>query len=157
MSRRTRTTVIVVVVILALAIGGYLYYRANFKDYVDTARALDKVYNAEQSDISYTVSLNGRVWADGDEQELPLEPPVQIVEDAPSETGETSFETGNDPADLDGDPAEAGELVYRMAYAEEAPFRLLLGSDAVKAVVTTAQGRIEEAEKFAADSRSTDF
>lgn len=60
MSRRTRTTVIVVVVILALAIGGYLYYRANFKDYVDTARALDKVYNAEQSDISYTVSLNGR-------------------------------------------------------------------------------------------------
>ena len=55
-----------------------------------------------------TVSLNGRVWADGDEQELPLEPPVQIVEDAPSETGETSSETGNDPADLDGDPAEAG-------------------------------------------------
>ena len=49
-----------------------------------------------------TVSLNGRVWADGDEQELPLEPPVQIVEDAPSETGETSSETGNDPADLDG-------------------------------------------------------
>jgi hypothetical protein len=52
---------------------------------------------------------------------------------------------------------KAGELVYRMAYAEEAPFRLLLGSDAVKAVVSTAEGRIEEAKKFAADSQSTDF
>ncbi len=56
-----------------------------------------------------------------------------------------------------GDPMKAGELVYRMAYAEEAPFRLLLGSDAVKAVVTTAEGRIEEAKKFAADSESTNF
>ncbi len=56
-----------------------------------------------------------------------------------------------------GDPMKAGELVYRMAYAEEAPFRLLLGSDAVKAVVTTAEGRLEEAKKFAADSQSTDF
>ena len=56
-----------------------------------------------------------------------------------------------------GDPMKAGELVYRMAFAEDAPFRLLLGSDAVKAVVTTAEGRIEEAKKFAADSESTNF
>ena len=56
-----------------------------------------------------------------------------------------------------GDPAKAGELIYKMTYAEEAPFRLLLGADAVKAVVTTAEGRIEEAKKFAADSESTAF
>lgn len=56
-----------------------------------------------------------------------------------------------------GDPLKAGELIRRMAYAEEAPFRLLLGSDAVKAVITTAEGRIEEAGKFAADSKTTDF
>ena len=56
-----------------------------------------------------------------------------------------------------GDPMKAGELVYRMAYAEEAPFRLLLGSDAVKAVLTTAEARIGEANRFAEDSRSTDF
>lgn len=56
-----------------------------------------------------------------------------------------------------GDPLKAGELIRRMAYAEEAPFRLLLGSDAVKAVITTAEGRIEEAKKFAADSETTDF
>ena len=56
-----------------------------------------------------------------------------------------------------GDPLKAGELIYRMAFAEEAPFRLLLGSDAVKAVTTTAQAKIEEAEKFAGQSQSTDF
>ena len=56
-----------------------------------------------------------------------------------------------------GDPIKAGELVYRMAYAEEAPFRLLLGSDAVKAVLSTAEARIEETNRFAEDSRTTDF
>ena len=56
-----------------------------------------------------------------------------------------------------GDPTKAGELVYRMAYAEEAPFRLLLGSDAVKAVLSTAEARIEETNRFAEHSRSTDF
>ena len=56
-----------------------------------------------------------------------------------------------------GDPMKAGELVYRMAYAEDAPFRLLLGSDAVKVVVATAEARIEETNRFADDFRSTDF
>ena len=54
-----------------------------------------------------------------------------------------------------GDPMKAGALVYQMAYAEEAPFRLLLGADAVNAVVTTAKGRIDEAEKFADLSSGT--
>jgi NAD(P)-dependent dehydrogenase (short-subunit alcohol dehydrogenase family) len=56
-----------------------------------------------------------------------------------------------------GDPMKAGELIYRMAYAEKAPFRLLLGADAVKAVITTAEGRIAEANEFKADSESTGF
>ena len=56
-----------------------------------------------------------------------------------------------------GDPMKAGELIYRMSEAEDAPFRLLLGSDAVKAVVSTAEGRIEEAKRFARISQSTDF
>jgi len=56
-----------------------------------------------------------------------------------------------------GDPMKAGEVVYEMAFAEEAPFRLLLGSDAVKAVLTTAEGRITEANKFAAVSGKTNF
>ena len=56
-----------------------------------------------------------------------------------------------------GDPMKAGEVVYEMAFAEEAPFRLLLGTDAVKAVLTTAEGRITEANKFAAVSGKTNF
>ena len=56
-----------------------------------------------------------------------------------------------------GNPAKAGELIYKMAYAEEAPFRLLLGADAVNAVVSTAEGRIAEANKFAEFSKSTGF
>ena len=56
-----------------------------------------------------------------------------------------------------GDPMKAGELVWRMAFAEEAPFRLLLGSDAVKVVKAQAEERIREADAFAEDSRSTDF
>lgn len=60
MTRRTRTILIVAILILALIIGGYLYYRAHFQVYVDTARMLDSVYNAEKSDITYTVALNGK-------------------------------------------------------------------------------------------------
>ncbi len=56
-----------------------------------------------------------------------------------------------------GDPMKAGELVYRMAFAEEAPFRLLLGSDAVRVVTETLEARLEETKQFAEFSRSTDF
>ncbi|MBQ1368985.1 MAG: SDR family NAD(P)-dependent oxidoreductase [Firmicutes bacterium] len=56
-----------------------------------------------------------------------------------------------------GDPMKAGEVIVKMAEAEEAPFRLLLGSDAVKAVTSTAEGRIEEALKFAQISESTNY
>lgn len=59
MTRRKRNILIVAILILALAIGGWLIYRAKFKDYVDAARMLEAVYTAEKSDISYTVSLNG--------------------------------------------------------------------------------------------------
>ena len=56
-----------------------------------------------------------------------------------------------------GDPKKAGELVFKMAYAEETPFRLIMGSDACKVVIDTAKARIEEAEKFAEVSASTDY
>ena len=52
---------------------------------------------------------------------------------------------------------KAGELIRKMAYAKDAPFRLLLGSDAVKAVISTAEGRIAEANAFAGLSAGTDY
>lgn len=60
MTRRTRTILVAAILIVALAIGGYLYYRSHFQVYVETARMLDSVYNAEKSDISYSVALNGK-------------------------------------------------------------------------------------------------
>ncbi|MBR0087539.1 MAG: SDR family NAD(P)-dependent oxidoreductase [Lachnospiraceae bacterium] len=56
-----------------------------------------------------------------------------------------------------GDPMKAGEVVVKMVEAEDAPFRLLLGSDAVNAVVSTAEGRLEEAKKYAEISASTNY
>ena len=56
-----------------------------------------------------------------------------------------------------GDPMKAGKVVVKMAEAEDAPFRLLLGSDAVKAVVSTAEAKIAEAQKYADISAETDF
>ncbi len=56
-----------------------------------------------------------------------------------------------------GDPMKAGEVVVKMVEAEDTPFRLLLGSDAVNAVITTAEGRLEEAKKFAEISGSTNY
>ena len=56
-----------------------------------------------------------------------------------------------------GDPMKAGEVIVKMVEAEDAPFRLLLGSDAVNAVVTTAEGRLEEAKKYAEISASTNY
>ena len=60
MTRRTRTILLITILILALAIGGYLYYASHFKIYLDTARMLESVYDAEKSDLSYTVTLNGK-------------------------------------------------------------------------------------------------
>ena len=56
-----------------------------------------------------------------------------------------------------GDPMKAGGVIVKMVEAEDAPFRLLLGSDAVNAVVTTAEGRLEEAKKYAEISASTNY
>ena len=56
-----------------------------------------------------------------------------------------------------GDPMKAGGVIVKMVEAEDAPFRLLLGSDAVKAVISTAEARIEEARAFSRLSEGTDF
>ena len=60
MTRRKRTILLAALLVCALAIGGYLFYRSHFKDLVDAGRMLNEVYSAEKSDISYTVTLNGR-------------------------------------------------------------------------------------------------
>lgn len=56
-----------------------------------------------------------------------------------------------------GDPDKAGDVIIEAIEAEDTPLRLLLGSDAVKAVRTSLEGRLEEIKKWEALSVKTDF
>lgn len=56
-----------------------------------------------------------------------------------------------------GDPDKCGEVILDVIEREDYPFRLLLGSDAVKIVKNSLKERIEEIEKWEEESRRTDF
>lgn len=58
MHRRRKALVAVILILCLLAGGGYLIYRNTVKDYVDCARMLAKVYNADRSDLSFVVTLD---------------------------------------------------------------------------------------------------
>ena len=60
---------------------------------------------------------------------------------------------GNQP----GDPAKAGEVLLDVLESGNPPFRLLLGSDAVRIVRSTLEGRLQELEQWADVSAGTDF
>jgi len=56
-----------------------------------------------------------------------------------------------------GDPDKAGDVIIDALESENHPMRLLLGSDAVKAVTAALNARPEEIEKWAECSKKTDF
>ena len=56
-----------------------------------------------------------------------------------------------------GDPDKAAELIFMAAETKDAPFRLLLGTDAVTFAGHVMQGRIEEYAKWEKFSRQSDF
>ncbi len=56
-----------------------------------------------------------------------------------------------------GDPDKAAELMIMAAETKDAPFRLLLGTDAVTFAGHVMQGRIEEYAKWEKFSRQSDF
>jgi NAD(P)-dependent dehydrogenase (short-subunit alcohol dehydrogenase family) len=60
---------------------------------------------------------------------------------------------GNQP----GDPARAARIIIDVVEAPEPPRRLLLGSDAVELALASGTERNEEARRWAAVSRSSDF
>ena len=62
-----------------------------------------------------------------------------------------------DRHDQPGDPDRAGELIVETALRSDAPFRLLLGSDAVQAAVETLENRLLEARSWAEVSDQSDF
>jgi NAD(P)-dependent dehydrogenase (short-subunit alcohol dehydrogenase family) len=56
-----------------------------------------------------------------------------------------------------GDPALAAKIIVKIAAMEKPPFRLLLGSDAVKAVEASDRARLAEIDTWRSLSLSTDF
>lgn len=60
---------------------------------------------------------------------------------------------GNQP----GDPDKAGDVLIDVLESENPPQRLLLGSDAVKAVKATLEARLAELSQWAEVSAKTDF
>ena len=56
-----------------------------------------------------------------------------------------------------GDPEKAGAVIIDAIEREDGPFRLLLGSDAVKAVSATLESRLREVQTWAEESARTDF
>lgn len=59
--------------------------------------------------------------------------------------------------DQPGDPIRAGKLLVETALRQDAPFRLLLGSDALHAAVDTLEARLREARGWAEVSSCADF
>ncbi|MCI8889681.1 MAG: SDR family NAD(P)-dependent oxidoreductase [Hungatella sp.] len=66
---------------------------------------------------------------------------------------ENAVNQGNQP----GDPDKAGDVLIDVLERENTPLRLLLGSDAVKAVRMALEKRLEELEAWAEVSARTDF
>ena len=62
-----------------------------------------------------------------------------------------------DSHDQPGDPIRAGKLLVETALRQDAPFRLLLGSDALHAAVDTLESRLREARVWAEVSSCADF
>ena len=68
-----------------------------------------------------------------------------------------SPENAVNPMNQPGDPEKAGDVLIDALESENPPMRLLLGSDAVRAVRGTLEARIRELDAWADSSARTDF
>ncbi|MGI5887811.1 MAG: SDR family NAD(P)-dependent oxidoreductase [Oscillospiraceae bacterium] len=63
----------------------------------------------------------------------------------------------DDRHDQPGDPEKCGEIIVQTAFAENAPFRLLLGTDAVTAAEEALDNRIQELRRWKPVSIKADY
>jgi NAD(P)-dependent dehydrogenase (short-subunit alcohol dehydrogenase family) len=80
-----------------------------------------------------------------------------VIDDYADTAGKRRKENDTTHGTQPGDPDRAARVIIDTVEADEAPFRLLLGSDAVHIVREELQGRIDEIDAWAAVSRTTDF
>jgi hypothetical protein len=56
-----------------------------------------------------------------------------------------------------GDPTRAAQVIVKIAAMDQPPFRLPLGSDALKAIEHADRTRLDELQRWRELSESTDF
>ncbi|REE04731.1 oxidoreductase [Citricoccus muralis] len=80
-----------------------------------------------------------------------------VITDYADTAGKRRRENDTSHGTQPGDPDRAAQLIIDTVYAGQAPFRLLLGTDAISIVRDELQGRIDEIDAWADISRTTDF
>lgn len=80
-----------------------------------------------------------------------------VIDDYADTAGKRRKENDTTHGTQPGDPARAARVIIDTVEGEEAPFRLLLGSDAITIVRDELQSRIDEIDAWAHVSVTTDF
>lgn len=80
-----------------------------------------------------------------------------VIDDYSNTAGKRRKENDTSHGTQPGDPDRAARVIINTVLADDAPFRLLLGSDAITIVRDELQGRIDEIDAWADVSRTTDF
>jgi NAD(P)-dependent dehydrogenase (short-subunit alcohol dehydrogenase family) len=81
----------------------------------------------------------------------------RVIDDYADTAGRRRKEADNTHGTQQGDPDRAARVIIDIVNGDEAPFRLLLGSDAITIVREEMQARIDEIDAWAHISRTTDF
>lgn len=81
----------------------------------------------------------------------------KVIDDYADTAGKRRKENDHTHGTQPGDPARAAQVIVATVHAEQAPFRLLLGTDAIQIVRDELQGRIDEIDAWAHVSATTDF
>jgi NAD(P)-dependent dehydrogenase (short-subunit alcohol dehydrogenase family) len=80
-----------------------------------------------------------------------------VIDDYAETAGKRRIENDRTYGTQQGDPDRAAQVIIDTVNSEHPPFRLLLGTDAIKIVRDELQGRIDEINEWAPVSATTDF
>lgn len=80
-----------------------------------------------------------------------------VIDDYADTAGKRRKENDTTHGTQPGDPDRAARVIIDTVQSDDAPFRLLLGTDAVTIVRDELQGRIDEIDAWARVSRTTDY
>ncbi|MFE5703496.1 oxidoreductase [Rhodococcus koreensis] len=80
-----------------------------------------------------------------------------VIDDYADTAGKRRKENDHTHGTQQGDPDRAAQVIIATVEGKDAPFRLLLGTDAIQIVREELQGRIDEIDEWAHVSATTDF